>query len=104
MAKDQNNDETKPAKRHVDKINFAVPVAVILYQTESRNNFVTVTEAECEKGRSVLEQAKVMAAGLALNQGHTVAVFGPQVAVKIPPKDPIADDMELSFNAATGDG
>lgn len=88
-------------KRSVEKIDFTKPVAVILYQTESRNNFLTVTEADCENGRTPVEQAQVVAAGLALNQGHTVAVFGPQTAVKVPPKEPQADDMELPFLKAT---
>jgi len=78
-------------KRAVEKIDFTKPFALLIYQTASRNNIVPVTGPDC------LAEAEKMAAGLALQQGHTVAVFGPQCKVKIPPAEPSADDLPLDF-------
>lgn len=89
--------DDKP-KRTVDPIDFTKPVAIILFQTDTRNNVQVITPADCEGGETPVERAEKMAAGMALNNDRTVAVFGPQLKVKIPPKEPQADDLDLSFD------
>jgi len=80
-------------KRTVDLIDFTKPISITMYQTETRNNIEVFT------GEDHAADAERHAAGLALNSGKTVAVFGPQTKVKIPPKEPQADDLELAFGA-----
>ena len=92
MTKDTETADAKPAEpRRVEKIDFTKPFAVIFHQTESRNHFEIVTGKDC------VAEAEKIAAGMALNQGRTVAVFGPQAKVKVPPAEPQADDLELNF-------
>ena len=80
-----------PAKRTVDTIDMTKPFSVILYQTASRNNFQAFI------GKNHVGDAEKAASELALNGNHVTAIFGPQVKVKTPPKEPVADDLELAF-------
>lgn len=87
------NDTTAPdaGKRDVEKIDFSKPFAIIFSQTAARNHFELISGHDC------MAKAQQQAAFIALNQERPVAIFGPQIAVKIPPAEPQADDMELSF-------
>ena len=78
-------------KRTVEQIDFTKPFAVVFHQTEARNHFEIVTGADC------VAKAETKAAEIATNTGRNVAVFGPQAKVKAPPKEPVADDLELNF-------
>ena len=93
----KTQDEKKPDPRTVEQIDFTKPFAVLIHQTPSRNNFEIVTQADCKDDETPLQKAAKIAAAMALNHGRTVAVFGPQAMVKIPPKEPQADDLDLNF-------
>lgn len=93
-----DNKPQKPADvkaadkpKGIEKLDFTKPIAITLHQTEARNHF------EIFNSDDAVEDAKKHASAMALNQDRTVAVFGPQVAVKVPPKEPQADDLELNF-------
>lgn len=88
----QTTDQKDNApKRTVDEIDFSRPISIILHQTASRNTFEIFT------GENHASDAATAASKLALDAGKTVAVFGPQNAVKVPPQAPQADDLELQF-------
>lgn len=78
-------------KRTVEQIDFTKPFAIVFHQTEARNHFEILTGKDC------VETAATKAAEIATNTGRNVAVFGPQARVKTPPKEPVADDLELDF-------
>lgn len=95
MTKPKPTDDNTPApdgiKRAVAKIDFTKPFAVIVHQTETRNNFEIIEGDDC------MTVAAEKAAVIAMNQMRPVAVFGPQVKVKVPPVKPMADDLPLAF-------
>lgn len=94
-------DDKKPAetqqddKSKVEVIDFTKPVHVVFDQTASRNNFKLIQGDK--DGKTAQERALSIASGIAMNSGRTCAVFGPQMAVKAPPKEPQAEDVKLDF-------
>lgn len=80
----------KPARK-VDAIDFTKPFSITIDQTASRNNFSIFTGENHEK------DAEAHASQVALSQDRSVAIFGPQIKVKAPPKEPTADDVPLNF-------
>ncbi len=91
MTKETTETKPAPVKRVVDQIDFTKPFAVLVHQTDARNNI------EIIEGHDCVEIAKEKAAELAISKGRHIAVFGPQIAVKAPPAKPTADDVPLSF-------
>ena len=75
----------------VEQIDFTQPFAILVHQNESRIHFKILTGKDC------VEAAETKAAEIATNTGRNVAVFGPQVRVKTPSKEPVAVDLELDF-------
>lgn len=93
MAKPTTTAPTAESlKTTVEPIDFTKGISIILYQTGARNNTNIFT------GRGHAKRAEDQASDLALNGGKTVAVFHQQSVVKVPPKEPQADDLPLDFD------
>lgn len=89
--------DTEASKRTVQQVDMAKPFAILLHQTESRNNWSNVVAEDGETVAELMARVDTMAAELAIQYGRPVAVFGPQSKVKIPPTKPVADEIELKF-------
>jgi len=96
MTMTETNPEViEGKKRPVEKLDMSRPVAILLHQTESRNNIEVLAARDDEDAGALMRRAYEVAAEAALRLERPVAVFGPQVAVKIPPAVIHAGDMPL---------
>lgn len=82
----ERGNETKPANT-VDRVDLSKKVWVVFYQTTSKNLFDTFDQEAAAR-----DYAERRAEG-----GATVAIFGPQKAVLMPPEKPIVKEMALDF-------
>lgn len=84
-------ETTQKKAAAVTPVDMSKPIWIAFYQTTAKNLYETFgTEAEAR------EFAAKRAEG-----GSTVAVFGPQKAVMLPPEKPVVQEMKLDFAEAS---
>ncbi len=84
------------AMKAAARIDFTKPCALVLDQTDSRNNLLTF---QADTVAEVMQKANEAASEIAMKTGRPCGVFGPQAAVKLPPAKAV--DMPLAFAVAT---
>lgn len=82
---------TSKTRSKVNKVKFEEPIWLTYDQSDTTNVFKTF------QGPNAEQEARDWASDKAERLKRPVAVFGPQEAVKVPPKRVTADDMPLAF-------